>query len=150
MKCWSGLQARSWQPGTFPSMGEPKQARGRFAVAVIGAVAGSAFLLVGLLATAPTPQEARAERAAPILPVPTIEVESSSPGGTVAVPRGAIVTDGDGLTFVTVHEGGDTRRVDVRAQGTTGEGLVKVRAENLEVGDQVELVAPADAALPPR
>jgi hypothetical protein len=52
---------------------------------------------------------------------------------------------------VTVHDGNGTRRVGVvRTRRTTGEGLEMVRAEGLEAGDQVELVAPDDAALPPR
>ncbi len=130
-------------------MSDPHQARGRFAVTVLGAVFGSAALLAVLLTTAPTPQEAKADRAAPVLPVPVMEVGASKTPDVVTVPEGAIMTDGDGQLFVTVRQDGEARRVDVRKQGVGDGGRVLVRADGLEAGDQVELVAVADAALPP-
>ncbi|GAB3198894.1 hypothetical protein GCM10027062_14270 [Nocardioides hungaricus] len=81
---------------------------------MLGGVAVSLVLLAVLLATATTPEQARAQRAIPDLPPPTTAVAEGSRAGVVAVPEGAIVTDGEGRTWVTVWQGRTARTLEVR------------------------------------
>jgi hypothetical protein len=119
-------------------------------VTVLAGVLVSLVLLTVLLATATTPEQARAQRAIPELPPPTMVVEDGSRAGVVAVPAGAIVTDGEGRTWVSVWTDGGSRRVEVREVRSDLPKLTEVTGAGLNVGDLVELVASDDAEARPR
>lgn len=122
----------------------------RFAAIVLVGVAASLGLLVVLLATATTPEEARAQRAIPDLPHPTMPVETGSRAGRLLVPAGAIVTDASGRSWVTVWADSRPRRVEVRRASSDRSSPVEVTAVGLHAGDHVELVATNEADAPPR
>jgi hypothetical protein len=127
----------------------------RFAIAVLGAVAASLALLAVSLATTTTPEQARAQRAIPDLPPPTMAVSESSRTGVVAVPEGAILTDGAGRTWVRVWNGRTARSVTIRRVHPDGvrpdlPKLVEVAGTGLHAGDLVELIASEDAVAPPQ
>lgn len=122
----------------------------RFAAIVLGGVAASLGLLAVLLATATTPEEARAQRAIPDLPRPTMAVETGSGSGSLLVPAGAIVTDASGHTWVTVWADSRPHRVEVRRVSSDRSSPVQVTAVGLHAGDRVELVASHEAEAPPR
>lgn len=113
----------------------------RFAAIVLGGVAASLGLLVVLLATATTPEEARAQRAIPALPPPTMAVEAGSGPGRLAVPAGAITSDASGHAWVTVWSDSRPHRVEVHRRSSARSSPVEVVADGLHAGDRVELVA---------
>lgn len=117
---------------------------------MLGGVLAALALLVALLATATTPEQARAQRAIPELPPPTMAVAEGSRPGVVAVPEGALVTDEDGRTLVTVWQEHAARKVQVREVRSDLPKLIEVRGVGLQVGDMVELVVSDDAQAPPR
>ena len=116
---------------------------------VLGGVVASLVLLVELLATATTPEQARAQRAIPDLPPPTMAVAAGSRAGVLGVPEGAIVTDEDGRTWVSVWAARASHRVEVRKVRSDLPELVEVTGAGLRAGDLVELVAPDEADAPP-
>lgn len=116
---------------------------------VLGGVAASLVFLAVSLATATTPEQARAQRAVPQLPPPTMVVAEGARAGAFAVPRGAIVVDEEGRTWVSVWTDPGSRRVEVREVQSDLPELVEVMAPELHVGDSVELVAADDAEAPP-
>ncbi|GAA3647266.1 hypothetical protein GCM10022237_03490 [Nocardioides ginsengisoli] len=122
----------------------------RFAMTVLGGVVVSLALLAVLLATATTPGQARAQRAIPDLPPPTMAVTGGSRAGVLALPRGAIATDGDGRTWVRVWTGRRSHRVQVHEVRSDLPQLAEVTGDGLRAGDLVELVAPDEADAPPR
>lgn len=109
----------------------------------------SLVVLTVLLATTTTPEQARAQRAVPVLPPPTMAVVDGSREGVLAIPKGAVVTDAESRTWVTVRTGRSSRRVEVHGVGADRSGLVQVIASGLHAGDRVELVASDEAALLP-
>lgn len=110
----------------------------------------SLALLTALLVTATTPEQARAQRAVPVLPPPTMVVANGSRTGVLAVPEGAIMTDGQGRLWVRVRTDRDSRRVEVQKVPTNLPKLIEVVGTGLHAGDLVELVASDDADAPPR
>lgn len=114
----------------------------RFAVVVLGGVLVSLTLLAVLVATTTTtPEQARAQRAIPDLPPPTMVVAEGSRIGVVAIPQGAIVTDEDGRAWVSVWQGNTVREVEVHPEPPGSAKLIEVRGSGgLEVGDLVVLV----------
>lgn len=117
---------------------------------VLGGVLASLVLLTVLLATATTPEQAREQRAIPRLPPPTAAVVEGSHAGVLAVPEGAIATDGDGRTWVRVRIDRGSRRVEVHEVPSDVAKLIDVTGDGLNAGDLVELIAADDAEAPPR
>jgi hypothetical protein len=125
----------------------------RFAVIVLAGVVVSLVLILVLLATTTTPHQARAERAVPELPPPTMRVVAGDRPGVVAVPVGAIVTDARGRTWVRVSATRGARRVEVVkvrswAPASDQPRLIEATGTELAVGDLVELMGPGDAQTP--